>query len=258
MPLANIEKLFIENLLQLNGDEAGFLDKLAPLNSLDEKNQLSIYRSNINGAHQKVLGQIYPASSNILGDEYFNQLCQAYRLKYPSTDPDLNKYGEFFSFFIEQQNEIHHELNEFEYLNELAWFEWCWHKSYYAKDDLPFNFEKLAMVHLSEQDKLKFIVNKSLTLHSTIYPLLDIWSANKGDIEDEQEFIMPDSETFFAVVRNDYISSIEILSKYQHELLTKISNGMSFIQVSKGEDENDFQNQLLSFIQKGWVTGFYL
>ena len=102
MPLANIEKSFVGSLLQPQENDTVFLSELLPINSISKEMQLSIYRSNINGAHQKVLGQVYPAILNILGEVYFNQLCRVYRLEYPSMDADLNNYGEKFSLFIKK------------------------------------------------------------------------------------------------------------------------------------------------------------
>lgn len=260
MPLANIEKMFVDNLLKSQANENEFLTQLLPLPSLSEEKQLSIYKSNINGAYQKVLGQIYPACLNILGEGYFNQLCRAYRFKHPSTDSDLNNYGKFFSGFIKEQYNLHDELNDFEYLTDLALLEWLWHASFYADNDTSFAFDKLAKVNLSEQDKLIFILSYSFSLHSSIYPVLDIWKANTSNVKEKQEFSMPESETYFCISRVKLFPEITLLSKYQYGVLKSISNGLSLTQLT-GLDftaADDFQSELMRFIQNGWVTGFSL
>lgn len=258
MPLANIEKAFVANLLQQQTNEAEFLSELLPVGLLSEEKQLSIYRSNINGAHQKVLGQIYPACLNILGEDYFNQLCRAYRFAHPSTGPDLNKYGKYFSVFIKKQSKIHNELNDFEYLADLAWLEWCWHSSYFAKDDAVFSFEKLTLVKAENQSKLVFNLSYSFSLHSTIYPLLEIWNANKNLAADKQEFVMPETENYFCISRNNFIPVVNLLNRQQYNLLKLISENLSLTQLT-GIDVKliaDFQNQLMGFIEQGWVSGF--
>lgn len=259
MPLANIEKAFVANLLQPQENVAGFLSELLPLGSLDEEKQLFIYRSNVNGAHQKVLGQIYPVCLNILGEDYFNQLCRAYRFEYPSTDPDLNNYGEFFSVFITEQIKIHDELSDFEYLADLACLEWHWHSSYYAKNNPVFNFEKLMSVDSAAHNKLVFSLSDSFSLHSTIYPLQDIWQANKNNEEDKQEFLMSESECYYCISRFNFSAEFEELSYYEYKLLKSISDGLPLSQLSEvsGErSDDDLQNQLINFILKSWVTGF--
>jgi len=231
-----------------------------PLHSLSEEKQLSIYRSNVNGAHQKVLGQIYPACLNILGDDYFNQLCRVYRVQYPSIDPDLNVYGESFWLFLQEQTKLHAELSDYDYLAELALIEWHWHASYYAKNDTVFDFAKLALVGSDDQDKLCFTLSYSLFLHSTCFPLLEIWQANKNKGDDQQEFIIPDAENYFCLSRFNLQPEIERLTQYHFDLLNSIANGLpltALAEINNDSDEtDDFQSQLIHFIEKGWVSGF--
>jgi len=260
MPLANIEKFFVANLLQPEGNETEFLSALLPVGSLSEKKQLSIYRSNINGACQKVLGQVYPACKNILGEDYFNQLCRTYRFEHPSIDPDLNNYGALFSAFIKEQVEVQDELSDFEYLSELACLEWRWHASYYVKNDEPFSFEKFALVDVDEQNKLFFKLSCSFSLYSTLYPLLEIWAANKSNVDEKQEFSMLNQEGCFCISRVGFTPEIGLLDKQEYRLLKSISNGMSLTQLIELNEEHidGFQCQIVRFIEKGWISGFLL
>jgi hypothetical protein len=258
MPLASLEKAFIDVLLQRQTNEAAFLSELKPLGSLSEKKQLSIYRSNINGAHQKVLRQVYPACFNILGEDYFNQLCRIYRFEYPSTNGDLNSYGEYFFVFIKKQLEQHDELSGLEYLVDLVCLEWHWHTSYFVKDDVPFSFEKLALVAEKIQNKLVFKLSYSFSLHSSIYPLLDIWNANKDSTEENQEFIMPETEGCFCISRVNHIPVVNLLNNQEYTLLKFISQGLTLAQLSELDSGHvgGFQNQLMNFVGRGWVSGF--
>lgn len=262
MPLANIEKQFIEHLLKPGFNETEFLSGLVPVGLLSEEKQLSIYRSNINGAHEKVLARIYPACRNVLGEDYFNQLCREYRYEYPSIDHDLNNYGEYFSLFINQKIEFLPELSEFEYLAELAWLEWNWHSSYFSQNDELFDFDKLALVTEEKYDNLVFLLSHSFSLHSTLYPLLEIWNANKNEIEEEQVFYLPDEEVCFCIMRVDFAPMVKVLDKNQYTLLKSISDSATLSQLHKFYTENneidvdDFQNKLISFIEQGWLTGF--
>lgn len=258
MSLANIEKSFVDSLLQPQVNDTYFLSELLPLHAISKEMQLSIYRSNVNGSHQKVLGQVYPACLNILGENYFNQLCRVYRFEYPSMDADLNNYGEYFSLFMKEQLEQHQELIGMEYLADLACLEWHWHASYYAKDDETFSFEKLALIGADVQDKIFFRISHSFSLHSTIYPLLDIWNANKNSVENIQEFHMPESESYFCVSRKEFSPTVNLLDYEQYMLLKSISDGVSLVQLTEIDSVCDFENKLMSFIQQGWITGFFL
>lgn len=257
MPLANIEKLFMNNLLHPNNCDVDFLSSLLPLHRLSEEKQLNIYQSNINGAHQKVLEQVYPAILNILGDEYFAQLCNAYRFEHPSTDADLNGYGEFFSSFIAEQINIHKELNDFKYLTDLVWLEWCWHSSYYANNDDGFSFEKLSLLNEKEQKDIVFSLSDSFSLHSTNYPIVKIWQANISEFDCKQEFAMQEDKMFFCISRVDLTPKLEFIDDKNHELLSLISIGLPLEKLmSLSNEGNAFQERLMSLIQNKWIVGF--
>lgn len=254
MALANIEREFVNNILKPEM-ELGFLSKLLPLDSLTEERQLSIYRSNANGAHQKVLAQVYPACFNVLGEDYFNQLCRIYRFSYPSLDADLNKYGDKFSLFLAEQIKSCKELVGFEYLAELAYLEWCWHSSYYAKDDENFPFDKLSLVNETEQSNIFFNLSDSFSLHSTKYPLLQIWNANKATIDDMQVFDMPVNKKYFCIHREAYSPLVFELDIETYILLKSIRDNMSLIELTS---ITGFDEKLAYSIKQGWVTDFFV
>lgn len=254
MSLANVEKLFIENLLHSHVDEDCFLNELVSLKYITQQQQLSIYRRNVSGAYEKVLSQIYPACLNVLGEEYFNQLCRYYRFEHPSSDSDLNNYGKHFPIFIQKQLELQDELKQLGYLSELAMLEWKWHVSYYAKNDESFSFEKLASIAPEEQSEIKFLLSNSFFLHVTEYPLLEIWDANKNDIKDVQEFTMPEEEIYFCMLRVDYSPEIELLNKKEYILLKNMEEGLPLAKMF--ETSEIVQEKLIGFIEKGWVTQF--
>ena len=260
MPLANIERKFVNSLLQPQIDDDIFLSELLPLHSISKEMQISIYRSNINGAHQKVLSQIYPACFNILGEDYFNQVCRVYRFKYPSVDVDLNKYGKHFPAFMKEQIDTCKELKELEYLADLALLEWRWHESYFSDDDELFSFKELELIGSDVQDRIFFRMSNSFSLHSTIYPLLDIWNANKNITDDVQAFHMPDSENYFCITRETLTPSINLLDDESYMLLKSIVDGMSLVKLTELDSaaEGSLKNKLMGFIQQGWVTGFFL
>ncbi len=261
MPLAEIQKSFIDSLVKPQSSDSGFLSQLLTVGSLDVNKQLYIYRSNINGAHQKVLEQVYPACLNILGEDYFSQLCRAYRFQYPSTDSDLNNYGEYFSDFIVKLFKLDNSLEGYEYLPDLACLEWHWHRSYYVKDNPLFDFEKLVAVDPVLHDNLIFTLNDSFSLHASDFPVMEIWHANNKEPGSEQEFSMPDSTQYFCITRAGFFPLLEELTTYEYQLLKSIAGNLALSQLSEISDktgENDFQSRLIKFIQKNWVSGFAL
>lgn len=258
MSLADIQHKFMCNLIQSKQVNPDFISQLVSVGKLTQEKQLSIYRANVSGAHQKVLAQIYPACLNILGEDYFNQCCLSFNIEYPSMQADLNFYGEAFPEFIRKKLVSNDELVGYEYLAGLALLEWHWHTSYYAKNDGIFSFEQFALVEPEEQGKSVFTLSDSFSLHASSYPLLEIWDANKKTIDSIQEFEPPDEELHFCITKEGYFPSIKKLSDEEYKLLNSIVNGLSLTQLIENDiaSLDGFQNKLVRFIQNGWITGF--
>ncbi|MFK5915446.1 MAG: putative DNA-binding domain-containing protein [Woeseiaceae bacterium] len=252
MSLANIQYSFINNLMLSNTNPTDFIFELNAVGALTVEKQISIYRSNVSGAYQKVMSQVYPACLSILGVNYFNQLCLSYRYQYPSNNPDLNVYGEYFFDYLKKQIKLNKELTGFEYLSELAKLEWHWHSSYFSPDDERFDFEGLSLVSETDLPNLSFTLSASLSLHCSTFPIVEIWKSNKHDTAETQEFLMHDAEQCFCIFRQDFSPQLSLLSSSQYQLLRLIQNGKTLAQFS----EYDCQNELMGLIEQGWVTEF--
>ncbi len=260
MPLAELEKQFMQNLTAPDADASPFLAKLLPLKKLSPQQQLLIYLKNINGAHQKVLQQVYPACMNILGEEYFNQLCRDYRMQYPSRHLDLNVYGSEFPRYLQQQLQTRVELHEFGYLSQLAELEWCWHQTYFRKNDPAFDFAALAKVFARVGDDIVFIPSYSLSLFATDYPLVDIWQANREQVAAKQEFVAPDSTVFFAITRVDMTPDISFLNRDEYLVLQALQQRMTISALLNlpEVDASKVNALLTNFVGRGWICGFSL
>jgi len=260
MPLADIEQTFMQCLITPYNDADMFMSKLVVAGSLSSEKQLSIYRSNINGAHESVLAQIYPACKTILGEGYFNQLCLLYRIQFPSKHANLNKYGKHFSVFIKDFIEKHNELQAFEYLPDLVLLEWNWHAIYYSCNDLPFDFSLLANVAEDQQQKLVFHLSNTVSLQCSCYPVLAIWESNRPELNNKQlkskqTFEMPDEEIHFCIFRDNYEVSLKELPATQFEVLQAIKAGQTLGELSD-RFGGDLQPTLNYYIQLGWINSF--
>lgn len=257
MSLADIQKNFMQCLMADQGNVDGFLSELSGMKTLTPDRQLSIYKSNLDGAHEKVLAQVYPACRNIVGEKYFNQLCRQYRYQFPSVQSDLNSYGKAFSDYLKASLIDHKELEDFNYLPDLALLEWYWHATYFAEDDRPFDFNKLAQVSVEQQQALAFKLSHAFSVQKSVFPVIDIWQANNNTLtSNNQMFEMPASNVYYCIFRKDYQVDIEVLSQYQFELLVAIGQQHTLSQLSE-KAGIDLQQQLQYYIKQGWISGFY-
>ena len=257
MSLAKLETDFMDCLLEQQQDEQQFIAELSTVMQLSPADQLAIYRSHLNGAHETTLQQVYPAIHRILGEGYFHQLARLYRIQYPSMHPDLNIYGEYFSEFLTQQIQLHDVLAEYCYLPDLARHEFSWHGCYFAKDSQLFDFAKFSAIQESNFDRLTFSVNPSLSIHKTDYPVIEIWQANQHNTDTAQSFNVPEDSVYYCIYRPVYQPEYAIIDQQQYKLMTCIIEGHSLAQLVI-EYSHLLQESLLHFIERQWITGYQI
>lgn len=256
MQLDQLQQQFIKNLTNTHNNSESFLLQLNE-GSLTTETQLGIYRRNYTGSLQKVLQQIYPACYRILGPDYFHTLCRDYYLLHPSTDADLNIYGEHFNRLLQSQTESNERLNGYEYLYDLATLEWNWHKSYYAQNDSTFDFEQFSLLSADQHSEVIFTLSHPLSLQSSVYPVLDIWNDNLNEEATNSDYELPDKPINFCIFRHKFTSHCEVLDTNISQAIIAIKNKMDLDSLCH-YDDIDITNTLPQLIQKGWVTGFTL
>jgi len=257
MPLHDIQSQFIDSLMRPDFDETALLDNLKAGKCLLPARQLDIYRRNLNGAMQGVLGQVYPACCRILGEAYFNQLCRSYRFKHPSDHADLNLYGEHFPDFLSHHIEENEQLDDFVYLPDLAALEWRWHAAYYASNDAPFDFAGLQELDASQQQAVVFELAVSASLLKTPYPIMAIWQANRQQTTASQEFNHDGSETYYLIHRQEFEPQVEQLSADDYTILQAMQSGKTMAELSH-QFAGQVGDRLPAYIQRGWITGHHL
>lgn len=254
MLLNELQKDFIHSISNANGDNNYFLQQLQ-YGKLSAETQLNIYQRNYTGAIQKTLQQIYPACRNILGDDYFHTLCHDYYKRHPSNDSNLNYYGKHFNNLLLSHCKTNEQLNGYEYLHDLAILEWHWHASYYTADDVMFDFEAFSKITDKQQSNLIFKLSHSLTIHSSNYPIIDIWKDNTADTASGNTYSLPPGNIMFCIYREKFTPSIELIDDNLCQIITAIQNNKDLDSLCHS-DGFDINEVLPYLIQKGWVTGF--
>lgn len=158
MPLENALADFVEILFS-----QGNADQL-----LDKGALLPIHHDHYFLTLTHTLKTHYPMTMALLGEDCFETFCCLYISDYPSTDPELEKYGAYFPAFLSKQE----TLNHVPYVIDIATVEWICH-TLPMLEPSTFSFNQV-LSHLDEQDydKLYIELNPSAQLFASPYPLL--------------------------------------------------------------------------------------
>lgn len=241
----------------LKNKEAGLiLDYIQTQASASPKEQLAIYRNSIIGRFQKTLKTTYPVCHQLVGEDFFIGLANAYIEKTPSSSPDLNDYGNAFSTFITTFS----PADSLPYLSDIARLEWAWHCLLNVKDPDLFDFQKFA-AYAAHREQLIFLLPQQSTLLSSPYPIHLIWESNQTDFVGETTIQLAEHQTYYLLVfRHQHQIRIDSLSYPQWQILDWITKKMTLEAVCEKAlqvfPEIDMATCLPTLIQQGWVTDF--
>ena len=257
-PLQNLQNKIWSRLKSpvLDADCSDLIVDSGKLSSLD---RLNIYRNTISTAHISALVQCYTVCEKILGERYFKQLAQRYYFEYPAISQNLNEYGRHFPLFLKSWISKHDELNDFNYLVDLATLENSIEQAYYAKDDPSFSFEQNYHFDEFTRFQVYFRLSYSLSVIRTSFPIYEIWHSNINN-DNNQEIEGLINEEFLCVVREDYEPVVYKIDEASGWLLERINKGSSLAEIAEDSARNKIDIQLHAIIpeliEKKWICKF--
>lgn len=152
---------------------------LALLAGDDERNRalLGIYRGNVIASANAALTLAYPVCRRITGDDYFDALVRRYRVRTPSTDGDLNRYGHLFADFLDGFEPV----RALPYLPDVARLEWRVHVATMAADAAPLGGDAFAGLGTDALARARLRMTPGFALLDSAWPVADIWLQHQPD-----------------------------------------------------------------------------
>jgi hypothetical protein len=219
--------------------------------------RLEVYRNNVFGGFDSVLEIMYPATKQLVGADYFQNLCSKYHQQYPSTSGNLDEYGKYFSKLIGDLKNQHNLA----YLRDLAALEWRYHLAYFIKDVEAFDLEKFQKLKQKDLFKVKFKLHPSCHLISSRYPIYSIWefSNKKNNKKLNLENL---NHQFILIERANWQVNIHNLSEPEFLFLKQLKNQKNIYQVYQDLGQKhqniDIGSLINKYISNGVLSRFFL
>lgn len=158
--LKDIQKSFIETILDKNKNCNGNFKSLFDENNISIEDRISIYRGHFIASLTAILKDTYPATTKIVGDKFMEAMSREYIYLNPPNSGCLNLYGSSFPEFVKKFE----ATKSLPYLADVAELEKMINSVYYAKDDKP-----LLPQNISESCNLSLA--SSACLFSSKFPV---------------------------------------------------------------------------------------
>lgn len=217
--------------------------------------QLLIYRHNISGGFINALSGTFSTCEIILGKACFATLARDYAWNQTHQHGDLNRLGEAFPDFIEGILASRGEFSDYGYLADLARLEWLIEKAYQAEDSARTGLLNENALEKYAQDKLYLVVNPSLQLLDTDYPVYDIWRMHTQ--EDTPSQVQGLETRDHLCLCRDHDDDV-IISHISRALFKILFAGRTQQSLQSMTNDSPFEvlAELVQAIHNGWVIGF--
>jgi len=158
-------------------------------NILSASRALEVYREDYRARLTEALRNTYRGIYTLIGNEDFQKIALDYIDSTPSLSPDLDDYGAQFDQFC-----FNHDLSkEYDFLKEMAYFEWQFRILFHKKSNIGFNHDELHRI-LMNDDRVSLVESTTLLsfsfLISQLYGLIDVESPEPFDYHQPQWLVL--------------------------------------------------------------------
>ena len=184
--------------------------------------RLSLYRGNLVATWRRVLGQAYPVVLALVGEEFFSGLARAYGRQHPSSDADLNQFGDGFAAFLA----TFAPAAQLPYLPDMARLEWALHRAHYAPDAAGLPAEALAGLAPEQLEASHFALHPACVLIASGWQVLALWQAHQA----EGHAFPPEmaGKSYLLVCRPQWRARVLALDAAEYAALSQLMNGENF------------------------------
>lgn len=137
--------------------------------------RLAIYRGNLRAHARRALANSYPVIEQLVGEDFFGGLAQAYVQAYPSRDPDLNRYGAQFATFLAGFA----PAAELPWLADMARLEWAVHLAWRAPDAPVLDIAALAGLEPDRLAAARLVLHPACAVFESRWAVSRLWLAHQ-------------------------------------------------------------------------------
>jgi len=183
---------------------------------------IDVYRNNAWQFFLTALERTYPVTQRRVGADFFRQLARDYRVQHPSQHGDLHWIGAAFPAWLAARM----AGTDYEWLADLARLEWACETSVAAAQHDPVGLESLGRFDPDVLPGLALVLQPSLQLVASPFPIWSVWQANQHDVAAAPVDLAAGAEHCAVACIADRVV-VYRLEAADHRLLQHLCAGMS-------------------------------
>ena len=255
MYLEELQQDFINAIFEKNNSTAA--KHVTGDDRLTSEQRLGIYRGSVHGILTSSLGVTFPVTKSLVGEKFFDKMCDVFIDQYPPTSPFFAKYGGDFPEFLA----LFEPAKSINYLSDVAALEWARHKVWHEVLLEPVDFSEMASLTEEQQTTVWFELKQSLRLIESEYRIDLIWFAHQDESSIKLEDVNIDEGVQLLVwkgldgIKITQLDMADQNNKDYWDFLTAISEQNNITQLAEKFGEH-LPSLLNRCIQEGWIQSF--
>jgi len=157
----------------LQGELMATILNFASNRNFDPKG-IEVYQRNFMASACRALAISYPTVERLVGEDFFQLLVKNFLTAYPKYHYDWAQWGGEFSEWLAQSL----FTDETPYLADCAQLDWQIHLNQ-TQQVANADFESLALLELQPTEQLRLILNPTVRIIDSNYPIVDIYLAHQ-------------------------------------------------------------------------------
>jgi uncharacterized protein (UPF0276 family) len=196
---------------------------LAQFKGEQNEHRFALYRGNLSATWDKTLAAAYPVIRQLVGEEFFGGLAQAYGREHPSDSGDLNRFGAHFAGFLRHFPHV----ADYPYLPDMATLEWTLHRAHYAPSAEAVTPQQMAALSPEQIETARMQLHPACTLLASDWATIALWQAHQPDsgVEFPAELALP---CHGLVTRPQWKTQVLPLDPASHAALSVLAAGGEF------------------------------
>ncbi|MGD2168059.1 MAG: DNA-binding domain-containing protein [Gammaproteobacteria bacterium] len=182
---------------------------------------VSVYRNNARETFRLALAASYPIIAELVGSECFAGLAAKYVVAHPSTEPDLQTFGEHFPEFLDQC----FTRSSYRYLVDVARLELATEQVLLQRETAPLDTDRLERIPARQLPESRLIPAPAVRLVASEFPILAIWRMHHH--ADAGPVSLDAGSSHVLVLRDSGDAVLHALSTVEYELADRLFRGYS-------------------------------
>ena len=264
MSLEKLQNDFIAAFFSTNSQDAA--SHVKGDESLSAEQRIGIYRGSVHGILTQALEQTFPVCKMLLGEKFFNAMCDVFIDQHPPSSPFFADFGATLASFLD----TFEPAKPVPFVADMARLEWLRKQAWQTKLEPASDFTQLMETPEADYATLTFSLNPSLQLFQSNYRIDLLWNAhqlnNQTEIDAAVERVninepvklaiwkLSDELAIFNFIEDEKIKKHN-KGKTLWDFLQAVSNQANLEQLALNYNCK-LAAHLSSSIQQGWLQSY--